>query len=293
MATTNILVWNPTGANQEGDVAYAADTLRSGGAPTGALLPSLTDNKFRYQTSIFAAAFCQMMANKGYTMSDANYANLISALNNVKTSADFLASIVTVTYASSIAFNAAQSAQFDLTLTGDVSSSTLSGQTAGQLLLFIISQDATGSRAFSWPSGVIGAGPICPQPNSTSIQLFVVRPSGAIYPVTKSLWASASGIIAQSSVGLVAISSNGTVSNAYNEIVEKVDASAGSITRTLYTAVGFSGFKVNIKKVDVSLNQINILPFGTQTIDGQSSQQIFQQYYNLTLISDGANWFII
>ena len=291
--STNFLPWNPAENNQETDTAYNADTLRANGVTTGAILPSSTFNKFAYQQATFIAAFAQMMVNKGYSPNDSNFSTLVSVLTNVKCGSDFLTSIVTVPYASSITFNAAVSAQYDLTLTGNVTTSALSGQVAGQLLLFIISQDGTGGRTFSWPSSITGGGAICSVSNTTSIQMFVVRPAGAIEPVWPMIWVNSSGIIAQSPVGVVAINSTGTVSSAYSELVEKVDASGGAVTRTLYTAVGFKGFKVNIKKVDTSNNGVTILPNGSQTIDGFSNIVIYPQYESLTFVSDGSNWYII
>jgi hypothetical protein len=43
-----------------------------------------------------------------------------------------------------------------ITLTGNVTSSTISGGSAGQLATFVICQDATGSRTFAWPSNFFG-----------------------------------------------------------------------------------------------------------------------------------------
>jgi hypothetical protein len=43
-----------------------------------------------------------------------------------------------------------------ITLTGNVTSSTISGGSAGQLTTFVICQDATGSRTFAWPSNFFG-----------------------------------------------------------------------------------------------------------------------------------------
>ena len=63
-----------------------------------------------------------------------------------------------VTFAATIAFDASQANIFVLTLTGNVTSSTLVNGTIGQTVVFVISQDGTGSRTFAWPSNV-GAAP--------------------------------------------------------------------------------------------------------------------------------------
>jgi hypothetical protein len=46
---------------------------------------------------------------------------------------------------------------FEITLTGNVSSSSVSGAVAGQSANFIICQDGTGSRTFTWPASFHGA----------------------------------------------------------------------------------------------------------------------------------------
>lgn len=294
MASTNFLQFNPSLNNAESDATYLADTQRLGGATTAAIFASVLANKLFYQQSTFVAAFCQMMVNKGYSPNDANFATLVSVLTNVKTSADFGAAIQTISYATSIAFNAAQGPIFDLTLTGNVSSSTLTGQFDGQQLMFIITQDGTGGRTFSWPSSITGPGVVSQLPNVTSLQSFVVRVTGAIIPTGKIIYIGASGILPQSPVGIVSVSTSGTVSNAYSEIVEQANASGGAITRTLYSGVGYSGFKVNIKKMDSSVNPVTVAATGGQTIDGFSSIQIFAQYNSLTFVFDGvSNWDII
>jgi hypothetical protein len=52
--------------------------------------------------------------------------------------------------------SATTGANFKITLTGNVTSSTLASAVNGQMLNWIICQDATGGRSFVWPSTVIG-----------------------------------------------------------------------------------------------------------------------------------------
>lgn len=71
------------------------------------------------------------------------------------------------------------------------------------------------------------------------------------------------------------------------------DASGGSLTVTLYTAVGNSGRVVTIKKMDSTLTQeVTIEGDGTETIDGALNYKLDTQYESITLVSDGANWLI-
>ena len=72
-----------------------------------------------------------------------------------------------------------------------------------------------------------------------------------------------------------------------------VDASGGAITITLPTAVGNTGRMYNIKKTDSSTNAVIIDGNGAETIDGDVTKTITDQYVSLTIISDGNNWSII
>lgn len=62
---------------------------------------------------------------------------------------------------------------FDITLTGNVSSSSVSNPTTGQQITFIIRQDATGSRTFAFPANFKGTSNILPSASGVSLQSFV------------------------------------------------------------------------------------------------------------------------
>ena len=62
----------------------------------------------------------------------------------------------TVTFSSTPTFDASLGNSFKLTLTGNVTSSTLSNAIAGQLLTFVIIQDSSGNHSFVWPTNVLG-----------------------------------------------------------------------------------------------------------------------------------------
>jgi len=108
MGSNNFLEWNPNANNQENNTNYVGDSQRANGAPNsggGTLFPSLTGNKLFRQASLMVAALGQMLANKGYTISDgdatgftppspsAALTNLIGSLSNIETLADFPASL--------------------------------------------------------------------------------------------------------------------------------------------------------------------------------------------------------
>lgn len=65
-------------------------------------------------------------------------------------------SVNTVSYSATPTFNAALGNSQVITLTGNVTSSTLSNAVAGQTIAFKIIQDGTGGRSFVWPTNVLG-----------------------------------------------------------------------------------------------------------------------------------------
>jgi len=86
--SNNFLQWNPGKVNQDNDSEYLLETQRVGGAVSG-LFPSKLANKLFYQCSIMAAAMGEMMKNKGFEMSDAVFADLITSLSHILTDAQF------------------------------------------------------------------------------------------------------------------------------------------------------------------------------------------------------------
>lgn len=60
-----------------------------------------------------------------------------------------------VTFTSTPTFNSATSTYFSITLTGNVTSSTISNASDGRIIYFNICQDSTGGRTFTWPATVL------------------------------------------------------------------------------------------------------------------------------------------
>lgn len=179
--SSNFLQWNPGSVNQDTDGAYAADSTRSGGAVDPQIFPSALANKAFYQWSIFVAAFCQMMANKGFVMSDANYANLIAALANVITTADQPV-IDVVTFNSAMALNASGIAGFYIAMTSNCGF-TLIGLTEWQEVKFMWKQNGTGNNTVAFPSNVVGFSSPDPTPNATTYQVGKVFPDGKLHAI--------------------------------------------------------------------------------------------------------------
>jgi hypothetical protein len=81
----------------------------------------------------------------------------------------------TIAFSATPAFPAVSQIQlFEITLTGNVTSSTLTlaGLVAPAIIIFEITQDATGGRTFAWPANVLGGAVINAGANETTSQLF-------------------------------------------------------------------------------------------------------------------------
>lgn len=171
--STNFLQFNPTQANQETDAEYAVDTTRTGGAGVGAEWPSNSANKTLYQGSTFYAAFAQMMANKNFVMSDANLGTLTAVLANVLTTADIPGGLDAPSWSSSMTLDTSAYSTFQITLGGNTTLSLVNA-VAGQSVVVIFVQDATGGHTITFPSGTVGGAQPDPTANAVSAQLFKI-----------------------------------------------------------------------------------------------------------------------
>jgi hypothetical protein len=84
-----------------------------------------------------------------------------------------------VTFSATPTFDASLGNTQKITLTDNVTSSTLSNATAGETVNFIICQDATGSRTFVWPTNVLGGMTIGATLSKCSAQNFIFDGSNA------------------------------------------------------------------------------------------------------------------
>lgn len=193
--SSNFLQFNPTQANQENDAAYLIDATRTGGAGVDAVWPSTSANKTLYQLSTAITALMQMMANKGFTVSDANLATLTSQLMNILTTADLLGNLQSVAYAGSIALNAAAWNGFQIALAGNTSL-TISGQTAGQVIVIIFVQDGSGGHTVTYPGNILGAVQPDPTASAISAQAFKVDAALNLVPISPSMSTDSTGRVA-------------------------------------------------------------------------------------------------
>lgn len=66
---------------------------------------------------------------------------------------------------------------------------------------------------------------------------------------------------------------------------------SGTFALVLYTAVGKTGNRLDIKNTEGGI--ITVQPYGSETIDGTAPILMQGQNCAMTIISDGANWWIV
>lgn len=214
MATTNVQVFNPGAVNQQTDPQYTSDSNRSGGFGADAIWPSPLANKTLNQLSTYIFGLFSAFAAKGFSTSDADASVLAAVCANFLTTADIIPGIVVVAYSPTPAFNAAASNGFQMTLVGNVTDSTISGITPGQLLAFYFVQDATGGRTVSWPSSFTGTVQPDPAPNAASLILFRADLAGvprAAGPLVSNNGTFSAGLLKATSFTLAAPGTTGQI----------------------------------------------------------------------------------
>jgi hypothetical protein len=100
-------------------------------------------------------------------------AGIAEIADGIKTAKTIISGVNTVTFSATPTFDASLGNTQKITLTDNVTSSTLSNATAGQSINFLICQDATGSRTFVWPTNVLGGMTIGATLSKCSAQNFI------------------------------------------------------------------------------------------------------------------------
>lgn len=183
MATSNFLPFNPAQTNQETDAQYLTDALRTGGIALDDILPSPFLNKIWYQSAMMCAALGQMMAGKGYTISDANLSTLAATLANILTTADVRPGLLQVPYNSSVTFDCLKANGFQVTLTGNLNVSVIN-ISPGQQVVLAFYQANAGGFSVALPSNVRSPGTVDPGAGNTSLQVFYGLADGTLYPLS-------------------------------------------------------------------------------------------------------------
>jgi hypothetical protein len=89
---------------------------------------------------------------------------------------------VATAFSATPVFDASAGTSFTITLTGNVTSSSVTNPTAGETITFIITQDGTGGRTFVWPANFKGASNIGTDANNVSLQSFYY--TGSVWRAT-------------------------------------------------------------------------------------------------------------
>ena len=93
-----------------------------------------------------------------------------------------LPALVSTSFSATPVFDASAGGSFAITLTGNVTSSSVTNPFAGATITFIITQDGTGGRTFVWPTNFRGASNIGTDASSVSVQSFIY--TGAVWRAT-------------------------------------------------------------------------------------------------------------
>jgi len=115
------------------------------------------------------------------------------------------AEVVVTQSGASATFDAGLGNTFELTLTANVTSSTLANAQPGQWLAFLICQGGGGPWTFAWPSNVFGGGTIGATAGDCSTQTFYVSGSNAwaVGPMMTNLYTGTPGLSLPSASGTV------------------------------------------------------------------------------------------
>lgn len=92
-------------------------------------------------------------------------------------------------------------------------------------------------------------------------------------------------------VGKTAVFSSNTTFTHIQSGVKLADASAAALTFTLPDATLAVDKVFTFKKIDVTANTVTIDGNGTQTIDGQATYVLYDQYAVIQIIANGGNWY--
>ncbi len=119
---------------------------------------------FAWPASLLGAPTVNLNAS-GCTIVQAFYngSNWITAYSS---SANFAGIYNTLAFNATPTFSAGNYNYFSLTLTANVTSSTISGGVTGQIISINICQNATGGYTFAWPASVTGPPAVTLQPNT-------------------------------------------------------------------------------------------------------------------------------
>jgi len=171
-----------SGFNADSQATYLAALAALGypstGFNTGTAFANQLNKVWRQGTA-GSAVMGEFVKQFGLDFLDAgSLSTLLANFNTaVKQAAGQTAQVVT--FSATPVFDCSKGLKFEITLTGNVTSSTLTNVPNGASLTFMIKQDGTGGRTFV-PPGSLPIDTIDPTANAASIQSFEVSSTGVI-----------------------------------------------------------------------------------------------------------------
>lgn len=117
---------------------------------------------------------------------------------------------------------------------------------------------------------------------ATSVSSLVINGAGGATAVQLDLYSG-------SYLNRRSVSASTSITN--NDDVLLADATSAAVNLTLPSPS--DGKLFFIKKVDSSENLVSLLPFASETIDGDSQASLTGQYDSIEVVSDGTSWFIL
>jgi hypothetical protein len=167
---------------------YAGSGYQLNGFSTGITLTA-SMNKALRQGTVMAAALANWVSGvlNQAVLDNGNVTTLTTqigqAIAHVISSASTPV-VVSVSYSATPTFNASGAnpiqAVFQMTLTGNVTSSTFLNGSAGQTVIFILKQDSVGGHTFVGPSGIYFPN-ISTAASTISVASFIIDASGGFY----------------------------------------------------------------------------------------------------------------
>jgi hypothetical protein len=94
-------------------------------------------------------------------------------------------------------------------------------------------------------------------------------------------------------VRLLVVAKSGAYTLTAEDGLVLADASGGTFTLTLPTAVGITGRMYRVKKTDATANAVTIDANAAETIDGGATATLLVQYEAITVVSDGTEWWVV
>jgi hypothetical protein len=163
--------------DSKGRITGVTSTTISGAAPTGGAGGDL-GGSYPSPTVVTVGGSTAADVHSGVVLANNSTSSAVASQvvkRDGNGSAGFTGISVTphvTTFSATPTFDLSLGAIQQITLTGDVTSSSLNGIATGQLVVFDIIQDGTGAHTFTWPTNVYGGGVPGTAANKHNCQMF-------------------------------------------------------------------------------------------------------------------------